>query len=464
MAGPVSKALRLLGFAAVAIVLVAVALIVTGVVADRIDRGLNPVYALEDPPDVAEDDRARHGALFPVDLHADTMLWNRDLLERAGHGHVDLPRLIDGNVALQVFAVVTKTPNKNAAPEGARLIEGVAARECLAHDSLNMTMLLQIAQMRPLGTWFDLETRALHQADRLRAFVAASEARRAEDPDAAVLMMIEDADDLAQLVRRRGEGEAVVGALLALEGAHWIGGEGAAVEPGVERLFEAGFRMLAPTHRFNNALGASGEGCDQLAGLTEDGRAFLRAAAGRGVILDLAHASDSGIAEAAASAEGPVVVSHTGLRRTCDPATGCVVERNMRDEEVQAVARTGGVVAVGYWPEAVGEGMANVLAGFESAVRALSEPDFVAEMRATRPDYDPLDHVALGSDYDGSVAVPFHVGDLELLTAGLADVGFDDRAIAKIAGANACRVFAERLPGGGPERAAEICAPLLEGR
>ncbi|HKK35093.1 MAG TPA: membrane dipeptidase [Paracoccaceae bacterium] len=464
MAGPVSRGLRVVGAVVAGVVASAVALVLTGVVADQIDRRLNPVHPLENPPEVGEADRARHAGLFPVDLHADTMLWDRDLLARADHGHVDLPRLIDGNVALQVFAVVTKTPNKTAAPDDARLIEGVAARECLSHDSLNTTMLLQIAQRRPLGTWFDLETRALHQAGRLKEFVAASEARRAEDPEAPVLLLIEDADDLAELVRRRADGEAVVGALLALEGAHWIGGEGAPVEAGVERLVEAGFRMVAPTHRFDNALASSGEGCDQLAGLSEDGRTFLRAAAGRGLILDLAHASDSGIAEAAATVDGPIVVSHTGLRRTCEPADGCVIERNMRDAEVQAVARTGGLVAVGYWPEAVGRGMDAVVAGFASARRALSDPDFVAEMRGARPDYDPLDHVALGSDYDGSVAVPFHVGDLALLTAALADAGFDDRAIARIAGANACRVFATRLPGGGPERAAEICGPLLEAR
>ncbi|MFO7853831.1 MAG: hypothetical protein R6V44_01120 [Paracoccaceae bacterium] len=202
---------------------------------------------------MTEADRARQAGLFPVDRHADTMLRDRDLLARAGHGHVDLPRLIDGNVALQVCAVVTTTPNKTAAPEDARLIEGVAARERLSRDLLSTMMLLQIAQRRPLGTWFDLETRALHQARRLKDFVAASEARRAEAPGAPLLLLIEDTDDLAELVRGRAGGEPAVGALLALEGARWIGGQGAPVEAGVERLVEAGFRMLAPTRRFDNA-------------------------------------------------------------------------------------------------------------------------------------------------------------------------------------------------------------------
>ena len=54
--------------------------------------------------------RALHETLGVVDLHADSLLWGRDLLERGDRGHVDVPRLIEGNVALQVFAASTKSP------------------------------------------------------------------------------------------------------------------------------------------------------------------------------------------------------------------------------------------------------------------------------------------------------------------------------------------------------------------
>ena len=66
---------------------------------------------LIDPPYEAEPSAVQlHQALTVVDLHADTLLWNRDLLQRASHGHVDLPRLQEGNVALQVFGVVNSLP------------------------------------------------------------------------------------------------------------------------------------------------------------------------------------------------------------------------------------------------------------------------------------------------------------------------------------------------------------------
>ncbi len=51
-----------------------------------------------------------HQKLFIADLHSDSLLWNRNLTKKSNYGHVDLPRLIEGNVGLQVFSVVTKTP------------------------------------------------------------------------------------------------------------------------------------------------------------------------------------------------------------------------------------------------------------------------------------------------------------------------------------------------------------------
>ena len=53
---------------------------------------------------------ALHKTLTIADLHSDTLLWKRDPLERADRAHVDLPRLVDGNVALQIFASTTKSP------------------------------------------------------------------------------------------------------------------------------------------------------------------------------------------------------------------------------------------------------------------------------------------------------------------------------------------------------------------
>ncbi len=91
--------------ALLAVALLAAFLVLPGMV----DRRMNTVA---DAPHVTVSDSARalHATLTIADLHADQLLWSRDLLARSTHGHVDLPRLDEGNVALQVFSVVTKTP------------------------------------------------------------------------------------------------------------------------------------------------------------------------------------------------------------------------------------------------------------------------------------------------------------------------------------------------------------------
>ncbi|SDG25601.1 Zn-dependent dipeptidase, dipeptidase homolog [Limimonas halophila] len=437
--------------------------------ADWIDEDMNAVYEPADAPAVTEETRELHSSLFVADLHADTMLWDRDLLERADFGHVDLPRLVEGNVALQVFAVVTKTPKKEEAPADAELVNPKASK-CIAPDNLNEVGWLQVAQMRPLDTWFSLHDRAFYQIDRLKGFIDRSQKRHEANAKAPYLMLVRDVGDLQELIAKRQNGEPVVGALLAVEGAHWIGGDGMPVEKGVRELFDAGVRMVAPTHRFNNALGASSEGCDQRAGLTDDGRTFLEAAEGRGMVIDLAHATDRGISQGTADRSGPVVVSHTGVRSRCDQAQhagDCVYERNLRRDEIQDVARTGGVVAIGYWPQAAGRGMESVAATFHAAYKALSAPDFVDEMRRQEPDYDPLDHIALGSDFDGAVKTPFDVAGLQTLTAALRQFptpegvpAFDDEALRRIYGRNVCKILAAQLPADGSDTPENTCSNL----
>ena len=102
---------------------------------------------------VSDEAKALHKTLSIVDLHSDTLMWNRDLNDRASRGHMDLPRLQEGNVALQLFSSVSKTPkNQNYDGNGA--------------DSDNIT-LLTIAQLQPMKTWSSLVERSLYHAAKL---------------------------------------------------------------------------------------------------------------------------------------------------------------------------------------------------------------------------------------------------------------------------------------------------------
>ena len=442
------------------VVLAMSCLVVSCTPAELIDRKANLVRPSDPVPEVHPETRALHAELFIADLHADTMLWDRDFLAEADYGHVDLPRLVRGNVALQVLAVVTQTPLRGAAPDPRRLTNP-NARQCISQGNLNLTGLLSVAQFRPLVTWFDLRARACSQIERLKRFVAESEQRFDRDQSSPYLMLIETRGDLDELSEKRREGVPVVGVLLSVEGAHWVGGGGTPVDEAVHELFDSGVRMLGPVHRFNNALGASSEGCDQTAGFTEDGIAFLRSAEDIGVVVDLAHATDFGTDQALNVVRHPVVISHAGVRRHCRwnaSDDDCDFERNLADDQVRNIARSGGVIGIGYWPGAVGRGLDSVVEAFVHAHAILSAEDFVAEMRAVDPDYDPFEHMALGSDFDGAVETPFDSGQLIQLTQALRNVPtadgaplFDNEAIRLIYGENFLRILEARLPEHAPQ-------------
>src|SRR6185369_12159796 len=79
------------------------------VVPAQVEKRMN--RTLTTPPYQASERAVElHKRLLVTDLHADSLLWARDLLDRGSRGHVDIPRLVEGNVALQAFTIVTKTP------------------------------------------------------------------------------------------------------------------------------------------------------------------------------------------------------------------------------------------------------------------------------------------------------------------------------------------------------------------
>ncbi len=142
------------------------------------------------------------------------------------------------------------------------------------------------------------------------------------------------------------------------------------------------------------------------------------------MVVDIAHCSHRCVAEVLAMATRPVVSSHGGVQATCK------VNRNLTDDEIRGVARTGGVVGIGYW---------------DGAVCDISPASIARAIRHVR-DLVGIDHVGLGSDYDGSTTVAFDTADLALVTQALLDAGFTDGEIAKVMGGNVLRVLAQTLP------------------
>ncbi|MBN2371031.1 MAG: dipeptidase [Vicinamibacteria bacterium] len=358
-----------------------------------VDRRLNRVRGTRTEP--SRRARALAARMQIVDLHADTLLWGRDIVKRHEFGHVDLPRLIEGGVAIQTFAAATKMP--------ARARNGL-------HVGPDRVLDLIEAQGWPRATSTSMRERSFFLSRRLETAAVASNGR---------LALIRNREDLARLLAARGRGESIVGALMSIEGAQ-------ALESGagdLEAIYSAGFRMIGLAHFFDNAFAGSAHGAHRH-GLTAEGRRLVRAMEEKGVIVDLAHASPRTIADVVTMARRPVVASHTGVRGTCD------TPRNLSDEDLRGIARTGGVIGIGFFRQAVcGRDVDAIVRAMSHAVRVVG-----------------VDHVALGSDFDGAVTTPFDAAGVAALADGLLAHGFSADEIGKIMGGNALRVLRAALP------------------
>ncbi len=361
-----------------------------GLLPGLVERSMNAVTG-PPPPQVSARAAALHRTLQIADMHSDTLLWNRDLLMLGTRGQVDLPRLGQGNVALQIFSSVTKTPKgQNFNGNGA--------------DSDNIT-LLAIAQAQPVRTWRSLLQRSLWHAEKLRRFEAESR---------GALRIVHSRDDLAILLAERAHGARVTGAMLSVEGLQNLEGK----FENLGTLYDAGFRMAGLAHFFDNDVAGSMHGLKKY-GLTPLGIRVVRAMEDMGMVVDIAHCSHACVADVLKLARRPVVSSQGGVFATCP------VNRNLSDEEVRGVAKTGGVIGIAY---------------FAGAVCDTSPAGIVRAIVHVR-DLVGVDHVGLGSDFDGAVATRFDTTRLDAITQGLIEAGFSDGDIAKVMGGNVFRVL-----------------------
>lgn len=360
-----------------------------------VEKGRNSVAA-HDPYPVSEAAQNLHDSLIIGDWHADSLLWNRDLTKRGDRGQVDLPRLAEGNVALQVFTAVTKSP------KGLNYEENDA-------DAFDNITLLAFGQMWPPRTWGSLLERALYQAQKLHSFEAAA-------PE--TLKIIRTRSDLEAVLATRTSGQPIIGGLLGIEGAHPLEGK---IE-NLDRLEDAGYRLIALQHFFDNELGGTLHSSAEN-GLTDFGRQVVSEVASRGMVLDIAHSSQNVAREVLEITDIPVIVSHTGLFSHCE------TRRNYPDDLMQAIAATGGVIGMGYWMDVICDFSPDgVAAAIKAAIAAVGE-----------------DHVSLGSDFDGSVGTAFDTSELAALTDALLRAGVTETQIRKVMGENMVRVLRARL-------------------
>ena len=348
-------------------------------------------------PEITAEAQKLHDSLFIVDLHSDTLLWKRKITDSVDYGHVDLKRLQEGNVGLQIFSSVTKTP------KGQNYDSNSA-------DTDNIT-LLAISQLQPMRTWFSLLERQLYHAAKLDRASMISDWQ---------LKSIREASDLDNLIREQTEPNPAppIGALFSAEGLQTLEGK----RDNLPKLYAAGMRMAGLVHFFDNELAGSMHG-EKKGGLTDFGRTIVRDMEEMGMIVDIAHSSHATVAEVLKIARRPVVSSHGGVQAVCG------VNRNLTDAEIKGVAATGGVIGLGYWDGAMCD----------------TDPKSVAKAVKHVRDLVGIEYAALGSDFDGAVTTRFDTSGIVHVTQALMDAGFTEAEIRAVMGLNALRVLKQGL-------------------
>lgn len=266
---------------------------------------------------------------------------------------------------------------------------------------------------------------------------------------------------------RRAKREGRIAVFVGVEGGHAIQGSLARLR----QLHAAGVRYMTLTWNNGNAWAGAAAGTNntRTGGLTPYGRRIIREMNRLGVLVDVSHVSDTTFWDAIATSTKPVIASHSSARALS------VHRRNMTDAMLRAVAKNGGVVNVNFFSQFIDSMYSRNFAAIERRLRdedrALREAGRlndeiraqVAALRQRLLDSLPntplsvlvdhidhiakvagVDHVGIGSDFDGVTALPTGMEDVTMLpriAQALLDRGYSDADITKILGGNMLRVL-----------------------
>lgn len=361
-----------------------------------IEKGSNPV---KNPPlyEVSKEALDLFNDLdFVADLHCDALLWGMDLSKSSDFGHVDFPRMQEGNIALQVFTIVSKSPKR----------QNMATNSANALDNIT---LLNIAQGRPLSNWFSLKNRTIYQSYKLRDY-----GNNFNDE----FILIKSNADVLRLFEARKTNKKIIAGLLGIEGAHALKGD----IQNLEEMNEAGVRSIGPMHFFDNEMGGSVHAISG-DGLTDFVIQFIERMNELNMIIDLAHVSPKMFDDVLEYSEKPVMVSHTGIRSLINSL------RNLSDEQIKKFAAIGGVIGQAFFVKVFGE---NEIKGILASMKKVKNLVGVG-------------HIDLGSDYEGSVAKPFDISGFLISSEAIIQKGFSEDETISIMGENINSFFLESL-------------------
>jgi membrane dipeptidase len=368
---------------------------------------------------ISERAKRLHFSSLVIDTHVDTtqrfLDGGFDLGARNTLGSIDIPRMKEGGLGAIFFSIWM--PSKITGPEAVK--------------------------------------RALDQIDAVRGQVG----KHSKD-----LVLVTTAEGI-----REAHAQGKIAALIGVEGGHMI-----ASDLGVLRSYAAlGARYMTLTHSGNAEWADSSTAKPEHNGLTEFGKDVVREMNRLGMIVDISHVSDKTFADVLAASRAPVFASHSNCRAICD------APRNMTDDMIRALAAKGGVIQINYHVGFLSQEFRNTERAHPEWEKAIAleiqkrcgeregcqliEGDRITREYVLRGDLPRvawtkiiehidravkvagIDHVGLGSDFDGA-NMPFGMEDVSMLpkiTNALMEKGYSESDVKKILGENTLRVMAE---------------------
>ena len=377
--------------------------------------------ATEKPTPVPQD---IHFRAIAIDMHADTVQRvldeNVDLQQQLPDGHLDAVRAKAGGLDAQFFSIWVEP----------QLFGGGGPRAIKRADD-QIEAIRKLAQKHP-ETW----------------------------------QLATTADDIRHAAR-----DGKIAALLGLEGGYAIDER----LENVKRYYDMGVRYMSPAWSISTSwAGSSGDDVGATRGLNDFGKEVVREMNRLGMMVDVSHVSDKTFWDIVNTSTRPVVATHSACRAIAD------VPRNLSDEMIKGLAKTGGVVNVIFYPEHIEPGWSQKKKQLDVEIAPLvqraseSEPGDavhkkIARDRVREEQYSKrlppvtvarivdhidhivklvgVDHVGIGSDFDGVQATTADlatVADLPNLTKELLKRGYSDADIEKILGGNMLRVMEQQ--------------------
>lgn len=383
---------------------------------------LDGVLSAQSTPPVPEHVRLFHFNSVVADAHNDVLqriLAGEDILKRTTKGHSDLPRFKDGGIDIQVFSIWVPPGNKSKA-------------------------------------YF---SQANEQIDSIESVVRRSNGQ-------VVLVR-----DFKQISAALAENRFI--AMLGMEGSHPIGGDLSKLD----HFFNRGVRYITIT--WNNSTEWASSAQDESArsslskkkGLTQFGRKAIGRMNDLGIIVDVSHVGERTFWDIIKTSTKPVIASHSSVWKLCPH------RRNLKDDQLVAIAKTGGVVFINFLPDFIdstfsikdrrlralhqkwSDSLRIAWKGNQSTLDSTISAIFEKNHQMIRPPLSKLvdhfdyaiklmgvEHVGIGSDFDGINTTPLEMDDvtfLPKLTEALLDRGYLQADVRKVLGENFLRVVSE---------------------